>query len=55
MEELKKVSPEAKQAFKKHYSQMHRAFERLTPGNKNHRNNLHTFQSIMNSSLKKPH
>jgi hypothetical protein len=29
MEELKKVSPENKHAFKKHYHQLHQALEKL--------------------------
>ncbi len=52
MEELKIVSPEEKEAFKKHYSQIHRAFEKLAGQIKNNRNNVSLHRYDLKSSRK---
>lgn len=50
MEELDNLSPGEKKAFKKHYSQIHRAFGKLVSQIKNNRYDAHLHQSELKSS-----
>jgi hypothetical protein len=45
MEELQKVSRKDKETFRRHYNQIHSAFEKLVDKNRDEHNAVHSYRS----------